>query len=266
MDDTELQKLAIERYVAGELGPEASGRLAAHCETCADCGRYLKQLRREQDGFLDEHPYAQFKRRISAECGRKPMRGFFVNLLRRPALAPAVGVLATLLVFLPIALNRMALVGPGKEILYKGGPQLSFLLKRDGTISPGDRNGAFFAGDEIQVLYSAQGKRHISLMSVDSRGMISMYNPDTNGTACSVPALTGSNRPYPASIRLDNSKGVEMVFALLSDRPLKTDEVKQWILSAFDNGMPDANQLPRRLEAIKGKLGVRVLTLVLHKG
>jgi hypothetical protein len=264
MDDTELQKLEIERYVAGELDKEASACLAAHCEACPDCAGYLKKLRQAQDGFLREHPYAQFKQRFSPAHSLR--HGFFINWLRRPVLAPVYGVLAALLVLLPIAINRMALLGPGEEILFKGAPHLSFLVKHDGKTAPGDPLDTFFADDEIQVLYSAQRKCHISLISVDSRGKISMYNPDTNRSTCSIPAQAGSNRTYPVSIRLDNSKGVEILFALLSDRPLKTDDVKQWISSELNNVLPDVNLLPGRLEATKGKLGVSILTLVLHKG
>jgi hypothetical protein len=265
MDDHELQKLAIERYVAGELDPEASGRVAAHCETCAACAGYLNKLCRAQDDFLTEHPYTQFKQRIApAQSAR---HGFFVKWLRRPVLAPVFGVAAALLVLLPIAVHRVGVVGPGEEILFKGGSaHLSFLLKRDGKTSPGNPRDTFFVDDEIQILYSAQGRLYVSLVSVDSRGDISMYDPDTNAVTCGVAAQAGPNRPYPVSIRLDNSKGVEMVFALLSDRPLATDGVKRWISSALDDVLPDVNRLPGRLEATKGKLGVSVLTLVLHKG
>jgi hypothetical protein len=57
-----------------------------------------------------------------------------------------------------------------------------------------------------------------------------------------------------------------MIVALLSDAPLKTTEVKQWVETARRAVSPDIQALPRRLEATKGKLKVDLLHLILHKG
>jgi hypothetical protein len=259
MDDREIQKLALERYCAGELEKEDAERLEAHCKTCGNCAGYLKTLRQSRDGFLNEHPYAQFQRRGFSLRGDLPWYRFIVSRLRRPVLMPIYGVLAALLVVTTIIPQRVMFSRSGEEILFKGNAHLSFLVKRGGKTAVGDPLDTFFGGDEIQVLYSIQRKCHISLVSVDSHGAISMYQPDTNDISCSVPAQAGANRSYPQSIILDNSKGFEMIFALFSDKPLTTTAVKKWISTAIKDSSPGFTPLPRLLESTQGKLGVKVL-------
>jgi hypothetical protein len=265
MNDHELQKLAIERSFTGELGKEDSDRLTAHCETCPACAEYLTQLRRNQNEFLDKHSFAQFQRRVQPELAQIPWRQSFVRQLRRPAFIPLYGVLAALLIAVPTISYRM-FFNSGEAIVFKGVDHLSFIVKRGNVTSIGKPHDVFFANDEIQVLYSIRRGGFISLISVDSRGTISMYQPDTNGIYCSAPAQPGTNRVYPVGIELDGSKGVEMIVALLSDAPLKTTEVKQWVETARRAVSPDIQALPRRLEATKGKLKVDLLHLILHKG
>jgi hypothetical protein len=57
-----------------------------------------------------------------------------------------------------------------------------------------------------------------------------------------------------------------MIFALFSDKPLTTTAVKKWISTAIKDSSPGFTPLPRLLESTQGKLGVKVLSIVLRKG
>jgi len=257
--------LTLERHSAGELDKETSARVEEHLRFCTSCARYVETLRTEQQAFLTKHPYA-----IVVPIHRAALQKSWVqkviHAFSRPLVAPAFGFVAALIIAMPIMFHVLKPQTAGEAITYKGSAQMAFLLKRNGTISDGNAHDIFYAGDEIQILYSAQKARYVCLLSVDSKGALSLYGPGPDTSTCSVRAERGPNRPYPVAVLLDTAKGAETMMTLFSNKPLATKRVRQWVSAALTGGAENADAFQRRLRQSQNELNAEIATLILRKG
>jgi hypothetical protein len=266
MGESCVRKLDIERYGAGELTGAAASGLEDHLHSCPSCSAYLVQLKKERQEFLRAHPYREFRAAAFPEQAaghwHKRFPLIFPFPVLRPVLVPAVCVLLVAVVIVPYMTKLAA--PSGNDLRYKGGATLSYIYKRDGVVRSASPDDRFRGGDRVQVLYSSPGEQNLTLFSVDDRGFVSFYRPDTSARTCSIRCGAGSGLAYPKSIELDSAPGAELVVAVFSDEPFDTSQIKKWVaglkikgdLAALENAVK--NNPPAKKSA--------ALTLLLKKG
>lgn len=258
---TRCRRLDLEQYVVGELDSEQSAAVRQHCDTCKECSSYVAMLQEEREEFLVKHPFASFSR-AHAPVVRLPWyRGFSLGTLR-PAIVAVGAVMLVTIAIVPVV-NRGNRT-PKDQVRFKGAPPLSFVYQRDGKTSPGVLSGKYREGDRIQVTCSPSHYPYVSLLSIDSRGTVSFYQPDTRSEFCTVPAEPGKPLLFPGSIELDATPGAELVIALFSREELSTAMVTGWITKRF-TVESDLSALNPAL--LRGKLpfGGEIATLLLRK-
>ncbi len=259
MKHSEPLKLDIELYFTEELSREESSSLESHLQQCQVCHDYLQTLRRERNEFLAEHPFSELK----IEEPQLPWFQKFLDTLTKPALYPVYGLLLIITITVPVFFfgNRAQI---DDEIRFKGTSGLTFLYQRNGIVDEGDKSKEYRAGDQIQILYNSSKEQFVSLMSIDSRGMISFYHPQQNSDFCSIKTTAGTALTFPGSIILDDSEGSELIILLLSDKPLPAKTVRTWI-SELNKEFPQISELEKAIVKKKLKPVSQVFTLLLHK-
>ncbi len=256
-----LKHFDIERYFAGELDKSSASALEMHFETCSVCFSYLQDLRREKNEFLAEHPFSSFYTAKVKETG-PAWYTVFTNALARPVLVPVLGLLLVITA-IPVV-NKIAFSSKTEDIIFKGNARLSFIYEREGIVSDGRLTDTFREGDRIQVIYNSSREWFVSLLSIDTRGRISFYHPDQNSVSCSVPSGKGSGLHFPGSIILDNSDGGELIVAVFSPQPLKTESVEKSI-SEIVNKHRDLEEIESAVQKFSFSKGSQTSTLLLRK-
>jgi len=262
-----IQKLAVERYSAGELAGPAAAGVEEHLRSCPSCSAYLAGLRKEREEFLRVHPFPDF---LSAHAA--PLRGgpwykefpaIFSLPALRPVLLPAVCVLLVAVVVVPYLAKRES--RPANGILYKGPEALSYIYKRNGAVHTGAPDDVFRSGDRVQIFYSSSASgRYLSLFSIDKSGAVSFYQPDARAATCSIRSGTGSKLAYPVSIELDSIQGAELVVAVFSNESFDTSQIKRWV--ELVNSQGDLTALEKTVKKFPPAPRCSVLTLMLKKG
>ncbi len=258
---TPCGRLDLERYVCGELDSEQSAAVRQHCDTCKECSSYVAMLQDEREEFLTNHPFASFSR-AHAPVVRLPWyRGFSLGTLR-PAIVAVGAVILVTITVVPVV-NRGNRTSRDL-VRFKGAPPLSFVYQRDGQTFPGTLSGKYREGDRIQITCSPSDYPFVSLLSIDSRGTVSFYQPDTRSAYCTVPAESGKPLLFPGSIELDATPGAELVIALFSREELSTAKVTGWITKRFA-AESDPGALNSVLLREKLPFGAEIATLLLRK-
>jgi hypothetical protein len=258
-------KLLLERYTAGETDEAESRLVEEHCRACEDCAGFLKDMGESRREFLADYPFVRFQRETTPEA-KRPRFESLLDTLRRPGLVPAYAVFTALLVAAPLVYYKTIRHTGTEDITFKGGDGISFLLKRKGNVSQCTARDVLYPNDELQVLYSLATPKYMSLLSVDSYGAVSWYQPDTKGTSCSIAAKAGKNIVFPSAILLDDSKGQELVIALFSDAPLLTESVGGWVADAIKKTGGNLPLLRQELEGTSGKIGAGTAMSLFQKG
>ena len=106
-------------------------------------------------------------------------------------------------------------------------------MKRDAQTREGRLYDTLLAGDQVQILYNSDKEQYVSLLSIDSRGVVSFYHPQQNSPVCSVPVGKGKGLFFPGSIELDAEPGFELVIAIFSESALETTFVQKWIKRCY---------------------------------
>lgn len=260
----ECSRLVIERYHGKELPPEQTAAVKEHLENCSLCSEYCNRLKNEQKIFLSEHPFRSFSR-IHAPLVELPWYRKILAATTKPALMPIYATLLVVAVVFPVVnyqhQNKMS------EIRFKGKQPISFLYERNGKVYSGVPSEIYHANDKIQVLYHLEKNRYVSLLSIDTRGTVSFYDPASgnNPDRCSVYSEAGANIKFPGSIILDNSSGHELVLTLFSDSALSRTAVEQWIKKLYST-TPDPIEINNYLKHHFPGIEAEVITLLLQKG
>ncbi len=156
---------------------------------------------------------------LEAEKGRVPAFDWTVlsaaahrvEQPRTPAVAPRRswwwGFLPALAVGLVLVFMRI----PPEGNRLKGEVNLGFYLLRDGQVLPGDPDGPVRADDRIQFTYHAATYDSIVLLSLDGRGQLTVFYPETGEEP--QPVIPGETHVLEGSIRLDDAPGPETFIA-----------------------------------------------------
>jgi hypothetical protein len=226
-------QLEIRKYSAGELDKTRSEKLENHFRECVDCKSFYETLHRENEEFLNEHPFTSI---FIPEKAPESESWFekILSPLTRPVLIPVSIVLLLFAVVVPFW--SIFYKDTHQDITYKGKPVLSFIYKRDGVVKEGSQEILFRSGDQLQIIYNSQKEQYVCLFSIDVNQNVSFYKPDPSSPLCSVPTGKGSSLYYPESIQLDNSPGAELIIAVFSPAPLMTSYIEKTMRSLFERG------------------------------
>jgi hypothetical protein len=266
MADACIRRLDVELYSAGDLSAAAAAGLAEHLHSCPSCSAYLAKLKKEREEFLRVHPFAEFCAAAFPGKEAEPWYKKFPSILWYPALRP---VLAPVAILLVAAVIVPFIIKPaGNDIRYKGAPvkgapALAYIYKRDGAVHTSTPQDLFRGGDQVQVFYSSDKEQNICLFSVDSKGVVSFYQPDAQTALCSIRSGAGSQVAYPKSIVLDSTQGAELVVAVFSEETFDTDQIKKWVAELTTTG--DMGMLEKAVKNNLPSVKSSVLTLMLKK-
>jgi hypothetical protein len=245
------RQLDIELYFVGEMDSAASRELEKHLEECDVCCASLENLKLKKDEFLKAHPYYSF---APAQVSEEQVPWYdqlwerLWEMLMRPALVPVYGVLI-LALFLTPYLYREFMDDSGSDIIWKGKPFISsFVYQRGGNTYAGDTAATYYENDQIQILYTSATHTYMTLFSIDSRGTISFYYPESESSWCSMEIKPGSGLAYHRSIVLDNVEGWELIVALFSKEPTGEAAVRSWITQTIKGAAEHPHELKKALE------------------
>ena len=210
-----LSSLELDLLEAGALDAARAKGASEHLEVCAECREQrasLHALHREfeQDVFPRTAPRFRGQRENTVPFYRRAV-------VWVPALASAAAVV--------LALRANVSEGPTApetpQIQVKGGSGLSLLVRRNGADVPFTSSKAELrAGDELRfVLVSTEQRaKQVLIVSVDGAGTASVYFPFEGRESLAIPQR--GRWEVPGSVILDETRGPERIFALLSPDPL----------------------------------------------
>ncbi len=250
MPSETCDRIRVERYYLEEAGVEEHRETGRHLETCGRCREQLDSLARERDGYLAVHPYATF---AAKRAGRRAAGSAVARPRWLPALAGGLALVAVVAVLQGPGLGLQggsaqpqdagtqagdaedgsgAAGTGGDDVTYKGGESLEFHYRRDGKVLEGRLDGEYRAGDELQFLYGSGKHSHVTLLSVDASGKVSLYRASGSGPG-SLPAKAGKLEPFPFGVTLDEARGGELFVALFSQGPVADAALETWLADAF---------------------------------
>lgn len=211
-----LTEWTLRRLHAGELPSAESQQARAHLSACAECNGVLKGLEQEQARFEAQVPFDRFADGVEramksppAERSRPGFHGFMVAVAATVLLALFVRPMLSE----PTTTNRLK-GGATAELRIGGeGPQRAVPPGETDTLQPGER---------VRLAYVSGEYRYVLALSVDGAGEVS---PLYSEAGMSLPVERGNGRHWlPESVEFTGS-GDERVVVVLSERPLKVDEV-----------------------------------------
>jgi hypothetical protein len=252
-------KFTLERFFAGELDEQASGKVWSHLKTCDECTAYIRTLEGEKELHLLKHPYREWAG-SHVQIAKPSLWETVVEWVRKPALFPVYGLALVLCIAVPVIIQLQ----DETAVTYKGNSSLSFVYQRDGIVKEGTTKELFGEGDQIQIRYSCQRDHYAGLISIDNKGTISTYQPRSSGGTLSV-MVKGSNEcNFPQSIALDNSSGAELVVLLIADKPIGIDEIRLWAKGCFSE-TPAMAELEKKVHKKLPQNVIECRTLLLNK-
>ncbi len=250
-------RVLVERYALGEGGLELRQATRRHVDACAACRGLLTALETERRDYLTLHPFREFSARHLD--GHRPVgKAVLEGHAFLPRWVPALAGLATCLLILPLVQHRLlnaysdafpngaSDVDPtgirGKGVSSSQGPGvMEYFFKRDGQVRPGGPGEAYRSGDELQFVYAGGGYAYVSLVSIDSRGAVSLYREagatsaetSIENSAVSVKAKNERPQPLPFGVTLDDSPGSEFFVMVFSAAPIEAPVLQHWLEDAY---------------------------------
>lgn len=218
---THLSTLRLHQLRLGELDPAERTAAEAHLDACPTCAARLTHQEQARAAFVVTPVPAAI---VALD---RPAPRWFERLKSWQIFAFAVPVAAAafLAVRTPTPEPDTRLKGPGTHQKVRV-PILEAWVLTGQSARPlytGERLGG---GARVQLKVDAAGHRFVTLAGRDAEGTVEVY-----GT---VPASDGL-APAPFALTLDDSKGEQRFFAILTDAKPAPDEVVQALVAdTFD--------------------------------
>jgi len=218
-----LSDLVLDRIVAGELKP--TGAPATHLERCHACRARLSALLTEAQRFPDEVFVAGMA--AAARRRARPPRLRIVGALSALAAGAAALVLAL----------RPAAPPPPSSVRTKGGLQLELVARHaDGRVERVLPEAVLHPGEAIRFRISSDADGWLAVVGVDGARQVTPYVPPSGRCPRTAPAR---DRLLDGSVILDDTLGVERIFASLCPREVAVAEVVAAARRALDQAGGD---------------------------
>lgn len=215
------------KYLAGESGWPATGRLRRHLRGCAPCRRLEAEMSRERTSF-DSAPGRRDELSLLRARAGAPRRSGAMTSPRARWLAIAGAAAAVVAAAIAFRAPRQ-----GPHLLEKGGDALTMYVDRpSGAVALGARCAA---GERVMAAYRT-GRRHLLLLERDGRGVIQVLVPPGGGRSIELSASEGATA---TSWTLDSAPGPECFVAVFSDGPIDAAAARRALALS-----PEAPSLP----------------------
>jgi hypothetical protein len=227
-DRGHLSTETLDLLALSALAAQDAERAQVHLGGCGACKRRWDELNEDRQRF-EKFVYPRTVAQVEARARRGA--GAWEGLLARWRLmVPALGLAAAAAIAI--------VVMPRAQAPYygeKGGPNIEVVASRGETQFSVRAGSHLRPRDRIRFVVDPAGAKYLLIASRDGRGNVTVYFP--YGGAQSAP-LSAKHQELPDSIELDDVIGPERLYALFSDSPLRTDEVKKQ-LSAHSDKLDD---------------------------
>lgn len=263
-------QIELERYFTGDLPEAEARRVRSHVDGCAECREALARLEGDKIRFLNVYPFEDFAKKARVKVGRSfahKIAEFFRTPWTLQLYGGAAMVTALLLLMIPVHFASKHADDAEDGVRYKGpsavseaaemsGASMSFLRMRDGEITPGSVSDTYREGDKLQFIYKHDAKHYAALFSIDNSGLISYYTEMVGYV--SVPADSGSDLTFPASVVLDDSAGEELIVAILSESPVVKEDIVGLVKLAAGGDFSDLGKVETALLEVGGVVTFRL--------
>jgi hypothetical protein len=211
-----LSALRLDRWMAGELGPDEAEGVRAHVAGCAPCARAVESLRAARDAATLP------PLRIAPVPSRRTRR-FRRILALSGGLAAAAGVLLVLRAGSPGERSKGAGVGLAMYVLHGD------------TVRQAGPGEVVAGGDAVRFAVTTTEPAYVAVLSVDPAGHASIYFPTG---ARAAPVAAGNDVPLPIATRLDAIVGEEHVVGLFCDHAVELEPVRAGLEAAAGGAVP----------------------------
>jgi hypothetical protein len=228
-----------------EVEPESARPLdvTAHLGSCDRCAAVFADIASARSELLGADPQAaslRAARSILETVRQRRQRRRWLRFLAPAFLIPATA--ALLFVVKPMLLSPGHT--PAGGITAMGGLVVETYCKRGDKVFLAADGQDFLAGDRLRFAYTSDRPGYLLVFGVDDQGRIFPYYEE--GSLRGVQAEAGARILLPGSVELDDHKGWERVYAVLSETQLTDDAVR----TAVARGLAAAGNDIRRLTVL----------------
>jgi hypothetical protein len=235
-------ELALRRWRAGEVAPDAAHDIETHAATCSDCRARLKGLDDEQRRFEQEISFDRFAAGVerasrTLRAGETKSRAPRTLRFMIPALSLAAGI-ALFVSSAGRERGTNGLKGGAADITVRvaagDGPQRTAAVNAPEALAPGER---------VRIGYHAGAHRYLLSLSVDERGQVTPLYPEA-GRSVPLGKVVGAAPSYlPDSVEFTD-KGLERLFVILSDQPIDVEAARRAAHVAYERAKGDILRMP----------------------
>jgi hypothetical protein len=196
------------KYLAGESGWLAAGRLRRHLLACAPCRQLEAEMAEERRSFdsapmrRDELSFLQARAAASHRNGAKAS-----PRLRWVVMGGAAAAVVATAIALRAPRRAPYLAEKGRDVFTM------YVDRPSGAVALGARCAP---GDRVMASYRTE-RRHLLLLERDGRGAVQVLVPPGGGRSIELPAAEGTTA---TSWALDAAPGRECFAAVFSDGPI----------------------------------------------
>ncbi|MDR1758948.1 MAG: hypothetical protein LBR60_00285 [Fibrobacter sp.] len=220
----------LERYLLGELSPEATEEIRKREQTEDILRERLKKLRQDNEEILSLYPPEEMVPQIKSRSFQVKKKASSRNYI--PLWAAALFAIACIpgipVIFDEIQNSERAGVvsESGIEVTRIKGfaPRLEVWLKQSGEAEALANNASVKAGDEVQLRYSVAERCYGMLVSLDGNGILTAHLPENSFQAQLLEPgqMTFLDKAY----RLDNAPDFEIFYLITSAEPFAVEPGK----------------------------------------
>lgn len=207
-----ISDLAFDAWRAGEIAGAEAHRLDEHLRECASCRSRRQALAAEAEMFEQRTDRERPLLRVRAELSQRKRRKQLGSLS-----AAAIAALSLLLLQ-----TRSPETHDGR---LKGGSELGFYVRRAEKTFRWQPGNAVRPGDQLRFTWHAQRPVYLAILSLDARGSASLYFPRPNEAQQRIAG--GEEVDLPLAVQLDDSTGMEQVYALGCESPPPLEALRQ---------------------------------------
>lgn len=212
----------LERYLADSLDAAEKARLDANLTDSPRDQARLEELRADSAAYLIQHPPAPLVVRFQE--GRRRALWWRWTALLIPTLAAA----AVALVLLPPVEDPYTTKGSVVLVLHRKTAEGSLPVSPGVPLAP---------HDSVRFEVKTRANGFVAVLSRDARGTVTVYYPFEGEAAA---PYDPTQPELPGAIALDDTLGLEDVYALHSTRPFEL----KWAVETLKAGRPLSEAAP----------------------
>jgi hypothetical protein len=207
-----VSDLVLDQLTLGELGDAERAAAAGHVAGCTDCATASARLIEDRAIFAREAVIPNLAADAVMRAERTP-RSRFWRWLPAPLALAAAGIAALVTFATPPAGFRP-----------KGEFSLSPYVLHPESATAGvlHQGEPLHPGDRLQFRYNGGKAGHLTIVSVDATGEVSVYYPPGPMAA---PVEAGNDIALSSAVELDTTLGREVIVGVRCERPTAVDEI-----------------------------------------